>query len=168
MAFRRSALYFAILSMSLAANSSAAPAACPPLPEVADEAEDDPARSGTTFSLRDVDALADDAVRLPSRLPPEAGFGLLPLVLPLLLLIACALSASFSWHIMLSRREMGVDSGPKKSEMVLERVFRKASFRLRDDLWGGRDRCCWWPAEVAANADGVEGGGAWWAGWDGE
>lgn len=159
MAFRRSALYFAILSMSLAANSSAAPAACPPLPEVADEAEDDPARCGTTFSLRDVDALADDAVRLPSRLPPEAGFGLLPPVLPLLLLIACTLSASFSWHIMLSRREMGVDSGPKKSEMVLERVFRKASFRLRDDLWGGRDR--WWPAEVDANADGVEGGGAW-------
>lgn len=137
MAFRRSALYFAILSMSLAANSSAAPAACPPLPEVADEAEDDPARCGTTFSLRDVDALAVDTVRLP---PPEAGFGLLPPVLPLLLLIACTLSASFSWHIMLSRREMGVDSGPKKSEMVLERVFRKASFRLRDDLWGGRDR----------------------------
>lgn len=137
MAFRRSALYFAILSMSLAANRSAAPAACPPLPEVADE--DDPARcwaaiAGTTFSLRAVDVLADDTVRLPSRLPPEAGFGLLPLVLPLLLLIACTLSASFSWHIMLSRREMGVDSGPKKSDMVLERVFRKASFRLRDDL----------------------------------
>lgn len=135
MAFRRSALYFAILSMSLEAKSSAAPAACPPpLPEVADE--DDPARccAGTTFSLREVDVLAEDAAVRTSRLPPEAGFGLLPLVLPLLLLIACTLSASFSWHIMLSRREMGVDSGPKKSEMVLERVFRKASFRLRDDL----------------------------------
>lgn len=67
--------------------------------------------------------------------------GLLPLLLlPLLLLmlIACTLSASFSWHIMFSSRLMGVDSGPKKSEMVLERVFRNASCRFRDDLYGGR------------------------------
>lgn len=75
-------------------------------------------------------------------------------VLPLLLLIAWTLSASFSWHIMLSRREIGVDSVPKKSEMVLERVFRKASFRFSEDLYGGR------PVrgrpEVDANADGVE------------
>lgn len=141
--------------MSLEANSSvaAAPPLPLPLPEVTDEVEDDPPRrvvvvvvvdDGTTFSLREIAVLAD-AVRA-SRLPPEAGFGLLPLVLPLLLLIACALSASFSWHIMLSRREMGVDSGPKKSEIVLERVFRKASFRFTDDLYGSRDL-------VDANAD---------------
>lgn len=122
--------------MSLVANSSAVPAACPaplplPLPDVADEAEP-PRCAGTTFSLREADVLAE-LVRA-SRPPPEAALGLLPPALPLLLLIACTLSASFSWHIMFSRREMGVDSGPKKSEMVLERVFRKASFRLRDDL----------------------------------
>lgn len=130
---------------------AAAPPLPLPLPEVTDEVEDDPPRrvvvvvDGTTFSLREIAVLAD-AVRASRLPPPEAGFGLLPLVLPLLLLIACALSASFSWHIMLSRREMGVDSGPKKSEIVLERVFRKASFRFTDDLYGSRDL-------VDANAD---------------
>lgn len=161
MAFRRSALYFAILSMSLVANTSAVTlgAACPePLPDVVDVTEvdedDPPARGcwGTTFSLREDAAAAVLAVN---------NLGLLE-VLPLLLLIAWALSASFSWHIMLSRREMGVDSGPKKSDMVLERVFRKASFRFSEDLYGGR------PARgrpaVDAKADGVE--GCWWE--DGE
>lgn len=164
MAFRRSALYFAILSMSLVANTSAVTleAACPePLPDVVDVTEVDeddppppPPARGTTFSLRE-DAADAAAVLAVNNL------GLLE-VLPLLLLIAWALSASFSWHIMLSRREMGVDSGPKKSDMVLERVFRKASFRFSDDLYGGR------PArgrpEVDAKADGVE--GCWWE--DGE
>lgn len=151
MAFRRSALYFAILSMSLVANTSVAFEACPePLPDVPDvtevEDEDDPppARGcwGTTFSLRE-----DAAVLAADNL------GLLE-VLPLLLLIAWTLSASFSWHIMLSRREMGVDSVPKKSEMVLERVFRKASFRFSEDLYGGRP-VRGRPA-VDAKADGVE------------
>lgn len=130
--------------MSLLANSSAAAAAAPAcplplaLPDVTDEADDEPARAvGTTFSLRE-DALLAGA-------PPlrEPGPGLL------VLLIACALSASFSWHIMFSRRLMGVDSGPKKSDMVLERVFTNASCRLREDLRGG------W--RVDAKADGVEG-----------
>lgn len=141
-------MYFAILSMSLLANASAATfEVCPePLlvPDVTEVDEDDPpARCwGTTFSLRE-DAVFADSFGLPELV-----------VLPLLLLIAWALSASFSWHIMLSRREMGVDSGPKKSEIVLERVFRKASFRFNDDLYGGR------PVrgrpEVDANADGAE------------
>lgn len=162
MAFRRSALYFAILSMSLVANASAValeaacPEALPLLPDVTEVDEDDPPPArcwGTTFSLR------EDAVF-------AVNFGLLepPVVLPLLLLIAWTLSASFSWHIMFSRREMGVDSGPKKSEMVLERVFRKASFRFSEDLYGGR------PVrgrpEVDANADGVEDCCCWWE--DGE
>lgn len=151
-------MYFAILSMSLVANTSAVTfeAACPePLPDVVDVTEadeDDPPARGTTFSLREDAAAAVLAVN---------NLGLLE-VLPLLLLIAWALSASFSWHIMLSRREMGVDSGPKKSDMVLERVFRKASFRFSEDLYGGR------PARgrpaVDAKADGVE--GCWWE--DGE
>lgn len=155
-------MYFAILSMSLVANTSAVTleAACPePLPDVVDVTEvdeDDPPARGTTFSLRE-DAAAAAAVLAVNNL------GLLE-VLPLLLLIAWALSASFSWHIMLSRREMGVDSGPKKSEMVLERVFRKASLRFSEDLYGGR------PAlgrpEVDAKADGVEGCCCWWE--DGE
>lgn len=154
MAFRRSALYFAILSMSLVANSSAEAAIRPALPpDVTDEVDEDPpatVRWGTTFSLREVLTVA-----VRDAAAAEA-FGLLPLVvLPLLLLIACALSASFSWHIMLSKREMGVDSGPKKSEMVLERVFRKASFRRSDDLYGGRP--VRWRPEVDANAEGVEG-----------
>lgn len=51
---------------------------------------------------------------------------------------------------------MGVDSGPKKSEMVLERVFRNASFRFKADLYGGR-RCCPLLPAVTAKADG--GGG---------
>lgn len=149
MAFRRSALYFAILSMSLVANTSAL--ACPPealpLLDVTEADEDDPPPDvrccwGTTFSLRE-DVLA--VVNLGGLLEP---------VLPLLLLIAWTLSASFSWHIMLSKREMGVDSGPKKSEMVLERVFRKASFRFNEDLYGGRP-VRGRPA-VDANADGVE------------
>lgn len=153
MAFRRSALYFAILSMSLVANTSALAAWPPevlPLPDVTEADEDDPpARCwGTTFSLR------EDAAFTVS-------FGLLELVLPLLLLIAWTLSASFSWHIMLSRRETGVDSGPKKSEMVLERFFRKASFRFRDDLYGGRLARGSRP-EVDTNADGVE-ECCWWA-----
>lgn len=127
--------------MSLLANSSAAAApVCPlplALPDVTDEADDEPARAvGTTFSLRDDALLAGAPLR-------EPGPGLL------VLLIACALSASFSWHIMFSRRLMGVDSGPKKSDMVLERVFTNASCRLREDLRGG------W--RVDAKADGVEG-----------
>lgn len=59
------------------------------------------------------------------------GLGLLLLLPLLLLMFAFALSASFSWHIIFNRRLMGVDSGPKKSEMVLERAFRKASCLLR-------------------------------------
>lgn len=83
--------------------------------------------------------------RTPSPLwpPPPllGGLGLLLLLLPLLLLMfAFALSASFSWHIIFNRRLMGVDSGPKKSEMVLERVFRNASCRLRADFRGGGRR----------------------------
>lgn len=73
-------------------------------------------------------------------------------------MIACALSASFSWHIIFNRRLMGVDSGPKKSEMVLERVFRNASFRFRADLYGGLRCCCPLLLPVAtAKAEGVGG-----------
>lgn len=81
--------------------------------------------------------------RTPSRgALPAGGLGLLVLELPLLLLmVAFALSASFSWHIIFSRRLMGVDSGPKKSEMVLERVFRNASCRLRAGFCAGGLRC---------------------------
>lgn len=135
-------MYFAILSISLLANSSAVAPASPLPPDVTDEADDEPARvaavAGITFSLRD-DVLLTGA---PFR-PATPG-------LPLVPLIACALSASFSWHIMFSRRLMGVDSGPKKSDMVLERVFRNASCRLRADLRVGG-------ARVDAKADGVEG-----------
>lgn len=139
-------MYFAILSISLLANSSAAAAvvapACPLPPDVTDEADDELARvavvAGITFSLRDDVLLAGAPFR-----PATPG-------LPLVLLIACALSASFSWHIMFSRRLMGVDSGPKKSDMVLERVFRNASCRLRADLRVGGCR-------VDAKADGMEG-----------
>lgn len=161
MAFRRSALYFAILSMSLVANSSVA--AWPlPLPELTDE--DDPPALGITFSFRDVRTVARPAPVAASRLAALAEPGLLPLLLPLLLLmlIACALSASFSWHIMFSSRLMGVDSGPKKSDMVLERVFRNASCRFSDDLYGGLARA----PDVAANADGVD--DCWWDEADGE
>lgn len=64
------------------------------------------------------------------------------LLLPLLLLMfAFALSASFSWHIIFNRRLMGVDSGPKKSEMVLERAFRNASCRLITGCCDGGLRC---------------------------
>lgn len=122
--------------------------------------------TGITFSLRDLstralpaaeeeelpedeDAVVDDwadefvagATEIFDRTGPSlllvvpGGLGLL---VPLLLLMfAFALSASFSWHIIFNRRLMGVDSGPKKSEMVLERVFRNASCRLRADFWGG-------------------------------
>lgn len=152
-------MYFAILSMSLLANSSVA---APPLPELTDEDELLCAwlfATGITFSLRDLSSRTPGDVLLATEEDP-AGFvadaigifdtttpyltvGLLVflvvlLLLPLLLLIlAFTLSASFSWHIMFSRRLMGVDSGPKKSEMVLERVLRNASFRLREDLYGG-------------------------------
>lgn len=132
-------MYFAILSISLLANSSAVTPTCPLPPDVTDEADDEPARTvGITFSLRDDVLLAGAPLR-----PATPG-------LPLVPLIACALSASFSWHIMFSRRLMGVDSGPKKSDMVLERVFRNASCRLRADLRVGGCR-------VDAKADGVEG-----------
>lgn len=139
-------MYFAILSISLLANSSAAAAvvapACPLPPDVTDEADDELARAaGITFSLRDDVLLAGAPFRPPEPATPG---------LPLVLLIACALSASFSWHIMFSRRLMGVDSGPKKSDMVLERVFRNASCRLRADLRVGGCR-------VDAKADGMEG-----------
>lgn len=110
-----------------------------------DEADDELARvvvvAGITFSLRDDVLLAGAPFRPPELATPG---------LPLVLLIACALSASFSWHIMFSRRLMGVDSGPKKSDMVLERVFRNASCRLRADLRVGGCR-------VDAKADGMEG-----------
>lgn len=137
--------------------------------------------AGITFSLRDLSTRAllaveeelaedDDDVdrevkfvanateifdRTPSPLWPAGGLGLLLLLPLLLLMFALALSASFSWHIIFNRRLMGVDSGPKKSEMVLERVFRNASCLLRADFcWDGGLR--WRPPLLAtANADGV-------------
>lgn len=127
--------------------------------------------TGITFSLRDLspralpvaaeeeDELAEDDDeadradefvagaseifdRTPSLLPAvPGGLGLLALLPLLLLMFAFALSASFSWHIIFNRRLMGVDSGPKKSEMVLERVFRNASCRLRAGFCAGGLRC---------------------------
>lgn len=172
--------------MSLVANGSvlAAPLLLPPEWIDGDELCRLAVGTGITFSLRGLSTLAveeleeeaeeddadDDAFaagaieifdRTPSPLVPLTSLGLLwpfgTLLLPLLLLmIACALSASFSWHIIFNRRLMGVDSGPKKSEMVLERVFRNASFRFRADLYGGL-RCCPLFPVATAKADGADG-----------
>lgn len=115
---------------------------------VAPEEEEELAEDEDIVDADRVDEFVAGATEIFDRTPsllvpvlPGGCLGLLVLLPLLLLMVAFALSASFSWHIMFSRRLMGVDSGPKKSEMVLERVFRNASCRLRADFWGGGLRC---------------------------